>query len=499
MLKPASMRRAEGSSKAVTKVHPINRLASLIAFSLVLAVGSTTAQEPILSFPLDGSLSGTIHGTPARGELGPGATFVAVPDRVGLQATIGNAAIVIPTTHEALPNQGSFLVWFRFTERVGPDESGGIIDLAAGAGLRVRLIRKPNLVQLTLGVAGDDGTTLDGNALLSHLNADTWYHLALCWNVKAQQMELFLNGVLQQDLEPQKVKAPPALGSLSLGGSAVPMMISAPTIYDRLLEQSEILGAAGVSRMPPLSGEGRTVFENGLDLSRYKLELIYQADFRKPLRVAHEWDSSAGGKRMLVPSDAEWVLEGDGTAWTEDGSLYVESSGERNAGHLVLWLKQRFPDDVLIEWEMEPANIDRGLAILFLATRPKEKPASSIFDESLPLRDGLFPRYHSGALDGYHISYWSGGRRTVNLRKNFGFLLATCGDDVVSARGAGSHRLRVLKAGGTIQVEADGQLELQFEDSAPSSSIWTDGYLGLRQMGHTQRMRYGALRVYKLK
>jgi hypothetical protein len=48
-------------------------------------------------------------------------------------------------------------------------------------------------------------------------------------------------------------------------------------------------------------------------------------------------------------------------------------------------------------------------------------------------------------------------------------------------------------------VEADGQLELQFEDSAPSSSIWTDGYLGLRQMRHTQRMRYGALRVYKLK
>ena len=477
---------------------PILRLACFLALCLSVIAVSANAQEPILSFPLDGELVGTVRGKPVNARAGTGASFIPSPNGMGVQATAGNAAIVVPATQFALPNEGAFLMWFRPSERVAPDASGGMIDLADGAGLRIRLTRKPNLVEISLSVTGTHGKAMEGTALLSHLRAGAWYHLALCWNVSAQRMELFLNGVLQQDLEP-KVTAPlPTPGSLSLGTSVLPLAIDGPAIYERFLDSTEILRAAGISHMPPLSGEGRTVFGMGLDLSRYSLSLLYQADFRKPLQVSREWDLSAGGKRRPVPSGAEWVLEGDGDAWTEDGSLFVETSGKRNAGHLVLWLKRRFPDDVLIEWEMEPANTDRGLAILFLSTRPKEKPDGSIFDADLPLRDGLFPRYHSGALNGYHISYWSGGRRTVNLRKNFGFLLATCGDDVVSARGAGSHRIRVLKAGGTIQVEADGQLELTFKDPAQAASIWTDGYIGLRQMGHTQRMRYGALRVYKL-
>jgi hypothetical protein len=460
------------------------------------------AQEPILHFGFNQSLDGTVGGAVTQAKPGPGASFVRSVNGYGLQSRPHQIAATIPITRSMIPSSGTFVVWFRADERIGPDSAGGSITLVDGAGMRIRLERRPNLVALDVRIGSDGRGAMEGDALFSHFRKDVWYQMALVWDFPTMQMDFYLNGVLQQDLRP-RMTSPDRVAEepefLALTKSVISLAIDAPTLFGTAFTAEEIDTTANGIRMPGLQGEGRTIFDGGIDLSRYKLELIYDADFREPLRVRNELALIEGGFRREPSQETEWVLEGDGKVWTQDGSLLIETTGSRNAGHLVLWSTRRFPDDILIEFEMEPEDIGRGLAILFFATRPIERPDGSIFASPLPLRDGLFIRYHSGALNGYHVSYWSGGRRTVNLRKNAGFVLATCGDDVAASTGATPHRLRVLKAGRKIEVEADGRLALRYWDTAASNAVWSDGYVGLRQMGDTHRMRYGSFKVYQLK
>ena len=69
----------------------------------------------------------------------------------------------------------------------------------------------------------------------------------------------------------------------------------------------------------------------GLDLSKVKLELLYEADFAKPLKFVKEADLFANGKRTRKPEGAEWVLEGKASARVENGRLVLKN----DPGHLV--------------------------------------------------------------------------------------------------------------------------------------------------------------------
>ena len=109
-------------------------------------------------------------------------------------------------------------------------------------------------------------------------------------------------------------------------------------------------------------------------------------------------------------------------------------------------------------------------------------------------------RYHTGALNNYHCSYWAGPRRTANLRKNHGFFLTTCGVDRIMGQGTGPHRVRLLKAGGAIRLEIRGQLAVTLDDDGRTyGPVLTGGYIGLRQMGHTRKMTYSSFKVYEVK
>ncbi len=200
----------------------------------------------------------------------------------------------------------------------------------------------------------------------------------------------------------------------------------------------------------------------------------------------------------------DWRLEGGLRMGVANGNLVLESTpgstkSEANANHLVCWLAKEVPADFLLEFTVRPENRKQGLNIVFFNARGLR--GENIFDPALAPRDGLFKQYHSGDLNGYHISYWAAGRGTANLRKNRGFHLTAEGEDLVTEGPAGAFQtVRIYKRGGKIRCTVDDVVSVAYDDDGTTfGQVWThSGWIGLRQMGHTVRCEYGHLNVWPL-
>lgn len=240
----------------------------------------------------------------------------------------------------------------------------------------------------------------------------------------------------------------------------------------------------------------------GLDLSSYDLELAYEADFFRPLRMIREDDLMAGDDRVAMPSgDVDWVFEGPGSAWTQNGGLHVTNfipgqSEKQKAGHVVIWNTRKFPGNFLLEFDFYPKNSNKGLAIIFFSATGRA--GESIFDLNQPRRGGIFRRYIRGGLDNYHVSYWAVNetpRMTTHLRKNHGFDLVAVGKDNIWGHGPGPHRVRLLKIAGTIQLEVRGEVVLNWADKG---EFLRDGHIGLRTMSRTGEVTYSNFKIWKV-
>lgn len=200
----------------------------------------------------------------------------------------------------------------------------------------------------------------------------------------------------------------------------------------------------------------------------------------------------------------DWALEGGLRMSVAGGNLVLESKpgsvqSEAGANHLVCWLRREIPADFLLEFTVQPENRKQGLNIVFFSTRGLR--GESIFDPSLAPRNGYFSQYHSGDLNGYHISYWAAGRGTAHIRKNQGFHMAAAGQDLVTGGAPGAFQtIRIYKRGGIIRLMVDGVVSVAWDDDGRKyGPVWTHpGWIGLRQMGHTVRCRYGELKVFPL-
>lgn len=212
------------------------------------------------------------------------------------------------------------------------------------------------------------------------------------------------------------------------------------------------------------------------------------------------YETSFDDSRVLK----DWKLEGGLRMSVVDGNLVLQSTpgstqSETNANHLVCWLTKEMPADFLLEFSVRPENRKQGLNIVFFNARGLR--GESIFDPALAPRDGLFKLYHSGDLNGYHISYWAAGRGTANCRKNRGFHLVAEGKDLITDGLAGTFQtVRIYKRGGKIRCTVDDVLSLAYDDDGTTfGPVWTHrGWIGLRQMGHTVRCDYGHLKVWPL-
>ena len=373
-----------------------------------------------------------------------------------------------------------------------------------------------------------------GRLYWSHLKGGPWYHVVFTWDAAKGRMDAILNGSIQQEMRLRrrwKPWTPPARpsGALEIGGSfgagadRATLAVDSIQLYPAFMTEAQ--AAATLKGRPnfALQGEGHWDLPGSLDLSPYNLRMVYADTFDKPLNFIPESklfapggmykppDPKATGRRAkrprhhnqriaAPPPGVDWVLEGGGKAWTEKGRCHVKSDR-----HQVLWNTREFPRNFMIEFGIAPGDSKVGLTIIFFATRNVRGGAP--WERWMQSRDGDFRTYHSGELNGYHLSYWAcnpfdGGilRRTTNLRKNSAFLMPCAGTDRIGGMGPGPHRVRLLKVGPKIRLETNGRLSLAFDDDGKTyGPVWDrPGWIGLRQMGHSRHVAYTDFKVWEV-
>ncbi|MDC8829255.1 DUF1961 family protein [Alteromonas gilva] len=210
--------------------------------------------------------------------------------------------------------------------------------------------------------------------------------------------------------------------------------------------------------------------------------------------------SAAVSKGMLLYSNAmasaedvsDWVMEGPGILTFDDGWMQMSSPNETM--HHVFWCPEEFPDNFIAEWQAQPLKTDAGLTIVFFAA--KGANGESIFDPSLPARDGTFSQYTEGSINSYHISYYANAahnpdRGHANLRKNNTFTLLQEGKVGIPTYSDQVHQIRLVKHHNHIQLFVDGDKVIDYTDDQPvingvdTGAPYTSGRIGFRQMKWT--------------
>lgn len=393
--------------------------------------------------------------------------------------------------------QGTIAVWFKPTRTLRGN--GSPIDLVQSDAFSIQIAPRRDAVHVLVqsGPAmtgrrdGAEGKPFAHPVLLTHLNADQWYHAAWTWDCgDARCVGFYLDGILQGDpssYEYDRQLVPAASAVLArVGGDGI--------VVGRLVVNSGVFDGNSWPKVNGAAKHRRYVDEG----------LRYSGTEYHPKDVAFEnpvYETSFDEDAVL----RDWRLEGGRRMSVQGGNLVLESDtkslkSEADANHLVCWLTKEVPAGFLLEFTVRPQNRQRGLNIVFFNARGLN--GENIFKPPIRPRDGLFSQYHSGDLNNYHISYWSGGRGTSNLRKNKGFYLTAIGKDLIyTAPNDSFQTVRVYKRGGRIRLMVDDMVALQYDDDGTTyGPIHThSGWIGLRQMGHTHRCEYGHVKVWPLK
>jgi hypothetical protein len=212
----------------------------------------------------------------------------------------------------------------------------------------------------------------------------------------------------------------------------------------------------------------------------------------------------------------DWVLESGASARIEAGRLVLRSAPPADPtirrtdheafyraarDHVVCWLKREIPADFLLEVALRPEDKQSGLNIVFFSFRGRN--GESVLDPTLAKRNGTFIQYHTGDLDGYHVSYWAAPRSTTHIRKNRGFHMVTASDlnPIADSPPEIFDVLRIYKRAGMIRVMVNDQVIVAWDDDGKSFGpvIARPGWIGLRQMGYTLRTDYERIVVYPLR
>lgn len=255
-----------------------------------------------------------------------------------------------------------------------------------------------------------------------------------------------------------------------------------------------------------------SVIDAPIDISKYKLKKIYDNNFSKNQKIAFEKDfikQNADGNwtRTGKPeAKAEWIAEGLGGVDVKNGKLRAspvpfDANGNQIANskrsHLVIWNKNIFPDDFLLEFEMSPNSSTSGLTIVFFCATGKN--GEDIFDLNLPPRQADYKTYHSGAIANYSDSYFSRNTEiesiTNRLRKNVGFKLVAEGKSLTTGSTDVTHHIRILKVAGHIEIEINGKIIFKWDDAEKTLGA---GRIGLRSMEGVSMITYDNFKVWKV-
>ena len=241
---------------------------------------------------------------------------------------------------------------------------------------------------------------------------------------------------------------------------------------------------------------------------------IYKNDFSRAQGIAREEDfisRSDDGlwhRKGRPDPEAEWIAEGWGGVEIRDGRLRVAPSpfdatglpkpvepGQRS--HMVVWNRQVFPADFLLEFQFSPCDSTRGLALVIFGATAKD--GGDIFDPALPPRRAEYASYHSGGLANYTDSFWSRNTETEGLtnrlRRNPGFKQVAVGPSLTTGPTDVTHCLRILKSGPHIEVEVNGRVVLRWDD--PDRPLGA-GRIGFRSMEGVTMVAYDNVKVWSV-
>lgn len=187
----------------------------------------------------------------------------------------------------------------------------------------------------------------------------------------------------------------------------------------------------------------------------------------------------------------DFILEGQADISFPYGAMRLKnalSPEEGQKANFVLWCKNSFPSDIMIEWEFRPLK-EPGLAMMFFAA--KAKSGVSIFDETLEKRTGEYKQYHSGDINAFHVSYFRRKEpderafHTCNLRKSYGFHLVAQGADPIpdASKDSEWYRIAVVKKTGKVTFLVNDLQIFEFNDDGITyGDILTGGCIGFRQL-----------------
>ncbi len=225
---------------------------------------------------------------------------------------------------------------------------------------------------------------------------------------------------------------------------------------------------------------------------------------------AYNSESTSALKSTLIysnplssPSDLEdFIIEGQATLSFPNHRLRMQNTlpvSEGRRAHFVAWCTYDFPSDIKVEWEFYPIE-EPGLCMTFFAA--KGVNGKDIFDESLSERNGIYPQYHSGDINTYHLSYFRRKHpdersfHTCNLRKSKGFELVAMGADPIPSvpDTKPPYKISLTKFKDRISFSINRLEVLNWTDN---QSPLSNGKLGFRQMAPLVA-EYQNLNVYAL-
>ena len=186
-----------------------------------------------------------------------------------------------------------------------------------------------------------------------------------------------------------------------------------------------------------------------------------------------------------------FALEGKARMSFPEGKLRLENAESAEIGqkaNYVLWCRETFPADFLMEISFRPIR-EPGLAMIFFAAGGRG--GEDLFDPGLSVRTGEYVQYHHGDINAFHLSFFRRKEKdersfhTCNLRKSYGFHLTAQGADPIpdTADVTEPYVLSLLKKGPDIRFAVNDLEVLRFTDDGKSfGPLLGSGKIGLRQL-----------------
>jgi hypothetical protein len=411
--------------------------------------------------------------------------FYGQPRRDAQPAAKSEPSAALPLGGNINSARGTLCFWFQPQRRL--DRTAGLMfDLLSSPGGRgpgVGYGSTRGEVVLRPTIFSGDLSPDNATCTFKRLEAGRWYHFAFTWDTSTRAIEGWLYGQVFASGE-MTGNSTTAIARELLAGCK-DIAIDDLRIYDRALTGPQLQAIGPISPDDILTNEAMVFPQRKIDLASLRGPLIYHNAFDTPDNLK------------------DWRMEGAGQAAIEDGRLNLATVPDKTdplRGHLVYWNTRNFPADFMAEWDFTPTR-KGGLCIVFFAA--KGRRGESIFDPSLPPRNGLFDRYYGGAIDCYHISYYrnSGNAQPESvLRKNYGFNLLEIGPDFCARTPGARTKITLIKQGGRIMFLTNGRLALDvLDDGRAHGPVLGGGNIGLRQMALTGQCFYDNFAVYELK